>query len=68
VALTSFHNTKLVRAALEAGAIGYLLKDLSIDQLAEAIRAAHRGRSIIDPLAAQALAATPERPDDSEAR
>jgi NarL family two-component system response regulator LiaR len=44
-----------VKNALEAGAIGYLLKDVSADELAEAIRAAHLGRATLSPEAAQAL-------------
>ena len=41
IALTSFKEGELVKNALEAGAIGYLLKDVSADELARAIRAAH---------------------------
>src|SRR5512141_3372198 len=43
IALTSFKEGKLIKNALEAGAIGYLLKDISADDLARAIRAAHAG-------------------------
>jgi NarL family two-component system response regulator LiaR len=55
IALTSFKEEILVQSALQAGAIGYLLKDVSGDQLAEAIRAAHAGRATLSPEAAQAL-------------
>jgi NarL family two-component system response regulator LiaR len=55
VALTSFEERELVRGALQAGAISYLLKNISVDDLAEAIRAAHTGRSTLAPEAAQAL-------------
>jgi NarL family two-component system response regulator LiaR len=55
IALTSFKEKDLVRDALEAGAIGYLLKNVSGDELARAIRAAHAGRSILSPEAVQAL-------------
>ena len=55
IALTSFQEGNLVQRALQAGAIGYLLKDVPIDELAAAIRAAHAGRSTISPEAAQAL-------------
>src|SRR6185503_7029281 len=41
IVLTSFKEGDLVKNALQAGAIGYLLKDLSADDLAQAIRAAH---------------------------
>lgn len=43
LAVTSFKETEMVRGVLEAGAIGYLLKTVSADELAEAIRSAHRG-------------------------
>ena len=55
VALTSFKEEILVQSALQAGAIGYLLKDVSADELAQAIRSAHAGRSTLSPEAAQAL-------------
>ncbi|MFQ5814484.1 MAG: response regulator [Anaerolineae bacterium] len=55
IALTSFQEKELVQAALQAGAISYLLKNVSVDELAEAIRAAHAGRSTLAPEAAQAL-------------
>jgi NarL family two-component system response regulator LiaR len=55
LALTSFKEEVLVQSALQAGAIGYLLKDISADELAQAIRAAHAGRSTLSPEAAQAL-------------
>src|SRR5512140_964404 len=43
IALTSFKEEELVQAALQAGAIGYLLKNVSADELAAAIRSAHAG-------------------------
>jgi NarL family two-component system response regulator LiaR len=55
IALTSFVEEELVQRALQAGAIGYLLKDVHADRLAGAIREAHRGRGTIDAAAAQAL-------------
>ena len=55
IALTSFKEEILVRSALQAGAIGYLLKDVSADELAHAIRAGHAGRATLSPEAAQAL-------------
>ena len=58
IALTSFKDGKLIKNALEAGAIGYLLKDISADDLAWAIRAAHSGSSTLSPEAAQALVET----------
>ena len=55
IALSSFKEEQLVQSALQAGAIGYLLKDVSADELAKAIRAAHAGRGTLSPEAAQAL-------------
>jgi two-component system, NarL family, response regulator LiaR len=55
IALTSFKEGDLIKKALEAGAIGYLLKDVSADDLAQAIRAAHARRATLSPEAAQAL-------------
>ncbi|NBD36849.1 MAG: response regulator [Chloroflexi bacterium] len=55
LALTSFKEQDLVQGALEAGAIGYLLKNLPADKLAEAVRAAHAGKPTLAPEAAEAL-------------
>jgi NarL family two-component system response regulator LiaR len=55
VALTSFMNEDFVSSALEAGAIGYLLKNISAEELAEAIRSAHAGRPTLSPEATHAL-------------
>ena len=59
IALTSFKEGELIKNALEAGAIGYLLKDVSADELARAIRAAHAGRATLSPEAAQVIVQTP---------
>jgi NarL family two-component system response regulator LiaR len=55
IALTSFKDDELVQRALEAGAIGYLLKHVSGKELAAAIRTAHAGRPTLSPEATQAL-------------
>jgi two-component system, NarL family, response regulator LiaR len=55
IALTSFKEQELVQGALQAGAIGYLLKDISSDELANSIRAAYAGKPTLAPEAAQAL-------------
>jgi serine phosphatase RsbU (regulator of sigma subunit)/DNA-binding NarL/FixJ family response regulator len=55
VALTSYKEMDLVQSALEAGAIGYLLKNVSSDELADAIREAHAGRPTLAPEAAETL-------------
>jgi NarL family two-component system response regulator LiaR len=62
LALTSFKEEVLVQSALQAGAIGYLLKDVSADELAQAIRSAHAGRSTLSPEAAQALVHAASQP------
>lgn len=58
IALTSFKEGELIKSALEAGVIGYLLKDISANQLARAIRTATFGRATISAEAAQALVET----------
>lgn len=55
VILTSFNEVEMVQKALQAGAIGYLLKDVEADELAGAIRAAHAGRPTLAPEATRAL-------------
>jgi len=56
IALTSFPEDDLVQKALQAGATGYLMKNVSARELADAIRAAHKGKMTLSPEAAQALA------------
>jgi DNA-binding NarL/FixJ family response regulator len=56
VALTSFVEEARVTAALEAGAAGFILKDADADDVAAAIRAAHRGEVHLDPAVASMLA------------
>jgi NarL family two-component system response regulator LiaR len=55
LALTSFKEEELIHNALQAGAIGYLLKDVTAEELAKAIRAAHAGRATLSPAAVQAM-------------
>lgn len=57
VVLTSFSDRERILRALDAGAVGYVLKDAEPDELAGAIRAAARGESPLDPRAARALLA-----------
>ena len=49
IVLTSFKEDDLVQGALQAGAIGYLLKNVSTSELADAIRAAYAGRPTLAP-------------------
>ena len=62
IVLTSFKDGKIIKNALEAGAIGYLLKDVSADDLVRAIRSAYAGHATLSPEAAQALVETANRP------
>ena len=55
IALTSFKEGDLIKNALEAGAVGYLLKDISADELAQAIRAVYSGRAALSAEASQVL-------------
>jgi len=55
IALTSFKEKELVEGALQAGAIGYLLKDVTANELADAIRSAMAGKPTLSPEAAQVL-------------
>ena len=55
IVLTSFGELPRVRAALEAGAISYLLKNVSADELASAIRGAVSGQISLSPEAARAF-------------
>ena len=57
IVVTTFDDDELVFDGLRAGAVGYLLKDVSSDKLVEAIRAAARGESFLQPsIAAKVLA------------
>lgn len=55
IVLTSFQEAELVQEALQAGAIGYLLKNVSADDLSNAIRTVYAGRPTLAPEATQAL-------------
>ncbi len=73
LALTSFTEEELIQNALQAGAIGYLLKDVTANELAQAIRAAHGGQATLSPAAVQAMVhgatqAASARPRPDEAR
>jgi two-component system, NarL family, response regulator LiaR len=62
VALTSFTDESLIGETLRAGAIGYLMKNVSADQLADAVRAAAAGRSTLAPEAADVLMSSVSAP------
>jgi DNA-binding NarL/FixJ family response regulator len=61
--LTSFSDRPRILGALEAGASGYLLKDVAADEVAEGIRAAARGESPLDPRAARTVLTARHEPD-----
>jgi NarL family two-component system response regulator LiaR len=61
IALTSFQERELVQDALQAGAISYLLKNASGDDLAQAIRSAHAGRPTLAPEAVKSLVQPPDQ-------
>jgi RNA polymerase sigma factor (sigma-70 family) len=65
VALTSFAEHERVRAALEAGASGYVLKEADPDEIAAAVRAAHRGEVQLGPAVTRLLVTSlrTRRPD-----
>ena len=55
VVLTSFSDRQRILGALDAGAVGYVLKDAEPDELERAVRAAARGEAPLDPRAGRAL-------------
>ena len=57
IVLTTFHDDEDVFEVLRAGAVGYLLKDTSTEHLVEAIRAAARGESVLEPSVAAKVVA-----------
>jgi DNA-binding NarL/FixJ family response regulator len=64
--LTSFSDRPRILGALEAGASGYLLKDVEADEVADGIRAAARGESPLDPRAARTVLTARAEPDPLE--
>jgi DNA-binding NarL/FixJ family response regulator len=61
--LTSFSDRPRILGALDAGACGYLLKDVSSEEVAEGIRAAARGEAPLDPRAARTVLTARTEPD-----
>ncbi|HSQ18099.1 MAG TPA: response regulator transcription factor [Anaerolineales bacterium] len=62
IALTSFKEGELIKKMLEAGAIGYLLKNILANELAQAIRAAHSGLATLALEATQAIVQNAHQP------
>ena len=65
IAMTSFEEEELVQGVLAAGAISYLLKNVTSDELADAIRAATVGQPTLAPEAAKALVQATRSPKHS---
>jgi NarL family two-component system response regulator LiaR len=66
IALTSYKEDELVQGAIQAGAISYLLKNVSAEELAHAIHAAYAGRPTLAPEAAQVLIKAATQPHEPE--
>jgi DNA-binding NarL/FixJ family response regulator len=66
LALTTYEGDADIRRALEAGARGYLLKDMLLTDVIQAVRAVHRGERVIPNAVAARLAEFPERSDLTE--
>jgi len=66
LALTTYEGDADIRRALEAGASGYLLKDMLLTEVLTAVRAVHRGERVIPIAVAERLAEFPERSDLTE--
>ena len=62
IALTSFSEQNMVQGALQAGAAGYLQKNVTASELGNAIRSAYAGRMTLSPEAAQVLADSVSQP------
>lgn len=60
--LTTFDDTDLIYSGLRAGALGYLLKDITSEQLANAVRAAARGEVLLQPNIADKVFAALNQP------
>lgn len=63
--LTTYDTDSDVLAAIEAGATGYLLKDAPREELLRAVRAAHRGESVLSPAVAGRLTGQVRRPAEA---
>jgi two-component system, NarL family, response regulator LiaR len=66
IALTSFQEDELVQNALKAGAVGYLMKNVSARELAAAIHTAKDGKLTLSPEAAQALVRATQQAQQTE--
>jgi NarL family two-component system response regulator LiaR len=62
LALTSYHDWTIIKKALEAGVIGYMLKNVTAEDLIKAIRDAHRGYATLSPEVTQSLVQNANQP------
>lgn len=67
VILTSFSDRERILRALDAGAVGYLLKDAEPDELTRAVHAASKGEAPLDPRAGRALLSARSTPAAADA-
>lgn len=65
IVLTTFDDADVLIEGCKAGALGFLLKDVSLEQLAEAIRTVAKGRTFFQPLITETLLRNLQRPDAS---
>jgi len=63
IVLTTFDDADVLIEGCKAGALGFLLKDVSLEQLAEAIHTVAKGRTIFQPLITETLLRNLQRPD-----
>jgi two-component system response regulator DegU len=68
VMLTMHADKDLIDAAIKAGAVGYLTKDCSIDEVAEAVRMANNGETALSPQLAKTMLSEVRKIDESAAR
>jgi DNA-binding NarL/FixJ family response regulator len=64
--LTAYDSEQYIFAFLEAGAAGYLLKDVSVDELVRATRAVHAGESILHPAITRKVINRFAQPEDKQ--
>ena len=63
--LTAFDDEPYIRAVLQAGANGYVLKTADADDIVDAVRSVHEGKSVLDPSIARRLMSQLARSDDA---
>jgi NarL family two-component system response regulator LiaR len=64
--LSSSKEEELIKSGIQAGATGYVLKDIGINELAQALRDAHRGQATLSPAVTQVLVTATARPPEPD--